>query len=88
MSGVLLGMVLSVCSCWFHNMVTFSSKFLLTLVHVGTSAHCIILSLLVACVKVYLKGRSIVSLYVTIIIIIITIAIYLWPVFLHKTNKH
>jgi hypothetical protein len=25
MSGLLLGMVLSVCTCWFHNMVTLPS---------------------------------------------------------------
>jgi len=44
MSGLLLGMDLSVCTFLFHHMVTLPSKFLLTnLVCCHTSVHCLIL---------------------------------------------
>ena len=41
MSGLLLWMVLSVCTCWFHNMFILNPYlFLLILVHVHTSVVC------------------------------------------------
>ena len=44
MSGLLLGIVLSVHTCWFHNMVTyFYDLFLLILAHADTGVHCLIL---------------------------------------------
>jgi hypothetical protein len=40
LSGLLLGMVLLACTCWFHNMVTLPTwLFLLILVHVHTRVH-------------------------------------------------
>ena len=47
MSGLLLGIVLSVRTCWFHNMVTLSSDlFRLILVHGHTGVCCLILPIL------------------------------------------
>jgi hypothetical protein len=44
MSGLLLGMVLSVCACWCHNMVTLPMWLVSTdLVHVHTRIHYLIL---------------------------------------------
>jgi hypothetical protein len=44
MSGLLLGIVLSVRTCWFHNMVTLLSCLYRRIsVHVHTSLHCLIL---------------------------------------------
>jgi hypothetical protein len=46
MAGLLLGIVLSVFTCWFHQMVTLPSKFfLLILVHPHTSVPCLTLPL-------------------------------------------
>jgi hypothetical protein len=42
-SGLLLGLVLSVCTCWFYNVVT--TSFLLILVRACTSGNCLILLL-------------------------------------------
>jgi hypothetical protein len=41
---LLLGMVLTVCTCWFHNMVTLSSRLFSadSLVHDNASVHCLI----------------------------------------------
>jgi hypothetical protein len=46
MSSLLLGMVLLLCTCWVHNMVTLLSWLVSpTLVHAHTSVYCIILFL-------------------------------------------
>jgi hypothetical protein len=46
MAGLLLAMVLSVCTCWFHNMVTLPTWLVSTdFVHVRTRVHCLILPL-------------------------------------------
>jgi hypothetical protein len=46
MSGLLLGIVLSVCTCWYHNMVTLPHwLFLLILANVHTSVFCPIVPL-------------------------------------------
>ena len=46
MSGFLLGIVLSVCICWFHNLFTLPPwLFLLILAHIHTSVFCSIVPL-------------------------------------------
>jgi uncharacterized membrane protein len=46
MSGLLLGMVLSVCICWFHSMVTLHPRLVSTdFLNVHTSVLCLIVSL-------------------------------------------
>jgi len=44
MSSLLLGIGLSVHTCWFYNMITyFDDLFLLILAHADTGVHCLIL---------------------------------------------
>jgi hypothetical protein len=57
--------VLSVCTFSFHNMASLLALIVSTgIVHSRTTVPCVILPLMLACVKVHLRKHSIMSLYI------------------------